>query len=290
MSERPKRTSGEREGAPGAGKPSGKAPDPSASSGEPARGERVREPVREPAREPVREPAREPVREPVREPGKRLFVGARVSVATANALASASEILARRAREAGIQVKWVPPVNYHVTLKFLGWTRVATLGAVQDALVAATRGVTRLAFRTSRIGAFPSMERANVVWAGVEEEGGALRLAELARQIDAAMAELGFAAERRAFHPHVTLGRLRDSRPLREVVSPVAEQMFGETRIEAITLFESEMKSSGSVYTEISRIAFKDADPTAERQTRAVDLSARDDTDDGWPRGQGPNH
>ena len=285
MSERPKRpSSGEGPGTSGGGKASGKGPDTATTSGEGRGASGGGKPSGKGA------DTAAGTGERVREPGKRLFIGARVSVATSNALAAASETLARRAREAGIPVKWVPPVNYHVTLKFLGWTRVATLGAVQDALGAAAGGATRFAFRTCRVGAFPSTDRASVVWAGVEEDAGAARLAELARRIDEAMADLGFAAERRAFHPHVTLGRLRESRPLREVVLPVAEQMFGETRIEAVTLFESEMKSSGSVYTEIARIGFKAVDPTAERQTRAVDLSARDDTDDGWPRGQGPNH
>jgi len=35
--------------------------------------------------------------------------------------------------------------------------------------------------------------------------------------------------------------------------------MFGDTRIDAVTLFESETKSSGSVYREISRIELKQA-------------------------------
>jgi len=94
----------------------------------------------------------------------------------------------------------------------------------------------------------------------------------------------------------VTLARMRETRLLKEAVLPVAEQMFGDTRIDAVTLFESETKSSGSVYREISRIEFKQAEMTAERQTRTVDLGASnqttesEDTDDGWPRGQGPNH
>jgi hypothetical protein len=139
------------------------------------------------------------------------------------------------------------------------------------------------------------------VWAGIDEPaGGAGPIAELASRIDVAMAGLGFARETRAFHPHVTLGRLREIRPLRDVVLPVTEQMFGDTRIDAITLFESETKSSGSVYRDVARIEFKTPEEGAERQTRAVNLGAStrssdprsegDDTDDGWPRGQGPNH
>lgn len=226
------------------------------------------------------------------EPGKRLFVGARVSVATANALARAAETLARRARDLGVEVKWVPPANYHLTLKFLGWTREATLGPVRDALEQAARGTPRFTFRTTRVGAFGSLDKATVVWAGVEEASGAL--GELAKRIDAAMGELGFPRDTRAFHAHVTIGRLRETRAVKDVVLPVAEQMFGDTRIDAISLFESETKSSGSVYQEISRIEFKQAVPTPERQTSPLEQGASDDssaeTDDGWPRGQGPNH
>ncbi len=241
-----------------------------------------------------------PAPRPPREPGKRLFVGIPVSVATANALAAAAQTLARRARDGGVDVKWVAPTNYHVTVKFLGWTRESAVAAVRDALDAAARGTPRFSVRTARIGAFPSLERASIVWAGAEETGGGGALAELANKIDAAMAGLGYRPEARAFHPHVTIGRLRENRPLKDVVLPLTEQMFGDTRIDAVTLFESEMKPAGSIYKEISRIEFKPLDPTAERQTRAVDLGTRDkssesrveddDTDDGWPRGQGPNH
>ena len=245
------------------------------------------------------EPSRPPTAERVslRPEGKRLFVGVRVSTAASNALGKAVELLARRARDAGVEIKWVSPVNYHLTLKFLGWTRIETIRAIEDALVAAASGTPRITFRTSRLGGFPSLDKATVLWAGVEDGG---EINKLGARIESAMTGIGYAAETRPFHPHVTVARMRETRLLKEVVLPVAEQMFGDTRIEAVTLFESETKSSGSVYTEISRIDFKQPwiSPlgTAERQTRAVDLGApnqtteSEDTDDGWPRGQGPNH
>lgn len=234
---------------------------------------------------------------PEKAPSKRLFVGARVSIATANNLSQAVETVARRAREVA-DVRWVSPANYHVTLKFLGWTRADAVDAIRDTLVEACRGTKVFTLKTSRLGAFPSLDKASVVWAGVESP----ELATLATTIEAAMEALGFAREKRSFHPHVTLGRLRETRPLKEAVLPVSEQMFGDTRIDSITLFESETKSSGSVYRELSRIGFEPASispsETAERQTRALSLGAptassdsrggRDeDTDDGWPRGQG---
>lgn len=215
--------------------------------------------------------------------GKRLFVGVRVSVQTANALAAAAETLQRRARDARIELKWVAPVNYHVTLKFLGWTRDDTIGAVRDALDGALTGVAPLSFRTARLGAFGSLDKASVVWAGVDGN----RLDEVGARVEDAMAALGFSRESRPFHAHVTLARLPESRPVKDLVLPLSEQMFSDTRIDGVTLFESETKSSGSVYRELHRIGFKPPETTEKRHTGAVELG--DDTDDGWPRGRPSN-
>jgi RNA 2',3'-cyclic 3'-phosphodiesterase len=222
---------------------------------------------------------------------KRLFVGARVAVGVANSLSGAAETLARRARDAGVDIRWVAPVNYHVTLAFLGNTRVDAIAAVVDALEAATTDTQRIAFKTSRLGAFPSIDKGRVVWAGIDDQGA---LGKVAARVGQGLVGLGV-VDRKPFHAHVTLGRLRETRPLKELVLPMAEQMFGETRIDGITLFESETKSAGSVYRELARIPFKTAEmgtaTTAERQTLPLDQGAQTladssfETDDGWPRG-----
>lgn len=216
--------------------------------------------------------------------GKRLFLGLRVSVATANGLAQCAEQLARRARDANLEVKWVVPASYHVTLKFLGWTRAELIEALDDRIAAAIAGVAPFKFKTAKLGAFPSLDKSTVVWAGIDDPGGTI--SELAKRIEAAAVELGFPAEPRPFHPHVTLGRVRETRLLREVVLPMSEQMFSASSADHVILFESETKSSGSVYNEISKIALEKALEapldSEKRQTGALELG--DETDDGWPR------
>jgi 2'-5' RNA ligase len=224
--------------------------------------------------------------------GKRLFVGVRVSVQTANALAQACETLQRRTKDAKLDLKWVAPANYHVTLKFLGFTRDDAVGAVRDALETALRGAEPLKFRTARLGGFPSLEKSSVLWAGVESERGEGRtgpgpLQGVFERVEKAMTGIGYRPETRPFHAHVTLARLRETRPLKDVVLPLSEQMFSDTRIDGVTLFESETKSSGSVYRDLHRVGFKTAGfpdlATEKRQTEALELG--DETDDGWPRG-----
>jgi len=221
--------------------------------------------------------------------GKRLFVGVQVSVATANALARCAEQLSRRARDAKLDIKWVAPASYHVTLKFLGWTQTDAVSAVHDRVEAALVGAQGFRFRTSRLGAFPSLDKASVLWAGIEDPRP---LTELAERVERAAIELGYKAEAKPFHPHVTIARLRETRAIREVVLPMSEQMFSESRVDGVTLYESETKSSGSVHKEISRISFKTAETegrsTFRRQTGALELGDEtEQTDDGWPRSGG---
>jgi 2'-5' RNA ligase len=219
---------------------------------------------------------------------KRLFLGVRVSVATANALAQCAEQLARRAKDGGLDVRWLPPTSYHVTLKFLGWARIDAIPAIRDAATKAVAGTQPFRFRTSRLGAFGSLEKANVIWAGIEASEP---MTQLATSIDRAMTEIGFAIENRPFVAHVTLGRLRETRPVRDVVLPMSEQMFSETKVDHVTLYESEIKPSSSVHKEIAKIGFDrtETEPirNQNRQTEPLDLgNTENETDVGWPRGE----
>jgi 2'-5' RNA ligase len=185
------------------------------------------------------------------EAGKRLFVGIPVSLNTVDALAGAAESLARRAQANKVKVRWLAPATYHVTVKFLGWCRAETIDAVADGVRRALEGIEPLRFQTARLGAFPKPEKATVVWAGVEDPQG--RMAALAERVDAAMVELGFAREARRFHPHITIGRLRDPADVSGVILPMAEQLFSETRCNEVLVYESLTKSTGSEYLPLLR-------------------------------------
>lgn len=219
--------------------------------------------------------------------GQRLFIGVPVAPAVAAELAATCESLARRATTQGVALRWVPPTTYHVTVRYLGWTRPETAAAVVEAVSRAVAGAGPLRFRTVRLGAFKSPARATVVWAGVEDTGGAL--AALAAAIEKEVVPLGFAAETRAFHPHVTLARLREPASVDSVLLPFAEQVFSETRADSLTLFESLTKPGGSEYRSVLRMALSGANSTVQRQSDPVQtapLDASSGSDDGWDKHQ----
>lgn len=224
----------------------------------------------------------QPEREPV--PGRRLFVGVPVAAAVSEQLAGACESLARRAHAQGVPLRWVAPASYHVTLKFLGWTRAEATPAIVQALERAAAGVEPFRWKAARLGAFPSTSKASVVWAGVEDPGG---LAALAAALERELGELGFPREPRRFHPHVTLARLREPREVSDVLLPFSEQAFSVTRVDSLHLVETITKSNGSEYVTIARRPLGGPEKALARQSDPVKPASFDTTsgtDDGWDR------
>jgi len=138
----------------------------------------------------------------------------------------------------------------HLTLKFLGNVDARELGGIDEALQRVAGAAKPARGRLCDIGSFPHMSRPRVLWVGVRE--GAQQLIDLAAATDAAMNEVGFARERRPFHPHVTLGRVRGARGLNQLRDAVEQREgfdAGEFPLDEIKLYESELGRGGARYT-----------------------------------------
>jgi 2'-5' RNA ligase len=198
----------------------------------------------------------------------RLFLGVEISMAAARELTAAAEALRRKARAGGLRVRWVAPEMYHVTLKFLGWTRPEAVGAIVDVLGDAIAAVDAFTVTGRGPGAFPRVDRARVLWAGLDDPtGGLTRLAGI---LETALEPIGFAREARPFHAHVTLGRIREPEDVQTLLQGESERLFRESRITAVTLFESVLKSGGSEYRAQARFGLGAAFRGGKRQTEAL--------------------
>jgi hypothetical protein len=71
-----------------------------------------------------------------------------------------------------------------------------------------------------RLGAFPKPRRATVLWVGVEE--GAREIRALAAEVEAAARRAGFAAEEKAFSPHLTLSRIQPPQDVSSLIERVS--------------------------------------------------------------------
>jgi RNA 2',3'-cyclic 3'-phosphodiesterase len=200
----------------------------------------------------------------------RLFVGARVSLATVRALDEAVRALRRMPEVDATGPRWVPAASYHVTVTFLGWTRPEVVAAIRDEVAAGLAGVGAFDLECRGLGAFPSADRARVLWAGVDATGGG-RLGELAERVEEAAARLGFERERRAYHAHVTLARWKAPANVRRFLDGVAEQVYRSSWVDSLVLFESKMNSSGSEYSEVASWSLDSGSKRPWRHTAAVE-------------------
>ncbi len=178
----------------------------------------------------------------------RLFVGVRLTMQTVRALEAVLPGLKQRAEAEAVPVRWVAPENFHITLKFLGWARSDAMYALRDALTGVAQNASPFAFATSGVGAFPDERKARVVWAGISTGGEPLRT--LAEQVDRACAALGFAAESRPFHPHITLGRIREPASVGPLLEPLRQHRFEHGEVEELVLYESVSHGGSVVYEE----------------------------------------
>ena len=153
-------------------------------------------------------------------------------------------------RERRYAIRWVALEAMHITLKFLGEVSVHREDAVKEALEAATDGVTPFVLHLEGFGAFPDARRAKVLWVGCKPP---VQLRRLYEKVEESMGGLGFTAETRAFHPHVTLGRLR-----RSAVSTKLTGLPGmldrldfeaEFPVQSIELMQSKLSPAGATYT-----------------------------------------
>lgn len=149
-------------------------------------------------------------------------------------------------------VRWVPAENLHLTLKFLGEVEEGMVDEIRRLLAAVCGKYGSFGITFRGTGVFPNPGRPRVIWIGMDKDGS---LGDLAREVDEAMAALGFERERRAFTPHLTIGRVKDGasvQPAMKALHTFRETLFGSIMVKEIHLMRSTLKPSGAVYTELA--------------------------------------
>jgi 2'-5' RNA ligase len=151
--------------------------------------------------------------------------------------------------------RWENPGKLHLTLKFLGDTDERLVGDVLGVMRGACADASPFTLTVSGFGAFPSPSRPRVLWIGCADPGGTLPGIQSA--IDAGLPALGFPAEERAFHPHVTIARFRGVGAATHLTSLAKSVTFDprHTLVDAIFLMRSVLQPAGSAYSVLGSVA-----------------------------------
>jgi RNA 2',3'-cyclic 3'-phosphodiesterase len=149
-----------------------------------------------------------------------------------------------------------PAANLHLTLAFMADVGDEQVDAAGAAVSAAAAGRRPWPLRWTSPGVFPSRARPRVLWLGAEDSE---MLAGAHASLSAGLTPAGLASEVRAFHPHLTLARLRRPHVSRERVKDIMAHLDTlpvprPSRVVALVLYRSQLGRGSAVHTPLLRV------------------------------------
>jgi RNA 2',3'-cyclic 3'-phosphodiesterase len=147
--------------------------------------------------------------------------------------------------------RWVDPVNYHVTLKFLGSCETAIIENAKPVIQGLSEFLP-FTLEIGEVGAFPSVGSARIIWVGSHDVEGKAEKAY--RVLDKGFAHCGIDRDKRKYHPHITIGRSRN-KPVK--ITPdmlIPHQDKSILVVDRIVLYESSLMPKGAEYRIIEEI------------------------------------
>ncbi|MGI9108290.1 MAG: RNA 2',3'-cyclic phosphodiesterase [Pyrinomonadaceae bacterium] len=160
----------------------------------------------------------------------------------------------RETAQTRLKISWERAEKLHLTLKFLGEIDAARIEDVSRAARRAAESSGACVVSLQEAGAFPPRGNARVLWLGLRDEAG--RLAHLHEQLETQCARENFPRETRAFHPHITIARIRiPNDAARRLAQLHTETEFEPVRflVTEIVVIHSQPGAGGSRYTPLSR-------------------------------------
>ena len=165
--------------------------------------------------------------------------------------------LVGRLRESGARVSWVRPENMHLTLRFLGEADPEPVERLEHILSDAYKATPAFALQVQGTGAFPNTRKPSVIWVGVGPlEGPLMQVQDAA---EAAARAIGLPPEKKAFHAHITLARIRNARAARPLMERFEEERdfdAGEFSVASVSLFSSQLTPKGPIYARLEEYVF----------------------------------
>ena len=170
--------------------------------------------------------------------------------------------MARSAR-----VTWTKPDSIHLTFRFFAELNEDLAEPLREATGVVASSYKAFDIPLTRIGAFPRAQAPRVLWLGPSSEwertSDGQRLVALASEIDDACAALRLGREEKHWHPHVTLGRVKEGeRTVGGLLSDAG--LFddsvdaGALRVNEIELIRSDPGRGGHTYTTLWRALLSD--------------------------------
>lgn len=145
-------------------------------------------------------------------------------------------------------VRWARSGQIHLTLHFFGSIPANEIGRIDGSMQKIASSFDPLVLSMDRLGGFPDLKKPNVLWLGIQEKTGALRLLQSAVQEE--VRRLGFDIEAKPFYPHATVGRVQERSKNPGVFFEKIPSEFptAEKALDHFTLYQSHCLPEGARY------------------------------------------
>ena len=157
------------------------------------------------------------------------------------------------------RASWTKPSSWHLTLKFFERITPGEARAFTAAIEPVAAGAVEGDIAASGAVVFPPRGHARVLGVGFASSPALEEITSVARDAEAVARGLGLQEERRPFHPHVTLARLRSpwpSEPVETYRKEVEGWTFPAWHVRSCVLYESRLLREGAVHTPLEEWSF----------------------------------
>ena len=151
-----------------------------------------------------------------------------------------------------LDIRWVKPVNLHLTLSFLGDVDPPDIDAVARVLSGSAANTPIFDLSPRGMGVFPNIRQPRILWVGMAGQTDMLK--SLQKSVADALAPLGFAANKRPYRGHLTIGRIKPRTHQGRLVDALrAHQEFVSQAftVKRLVIFKSDLRPDGPVYTRL---------------------------------------
>ena len=176
----------------------------------------------------------------------RVFLGYPISDEIGKILGNIADELVKYGK-----IKSVSPENMHITLRFFVEIDARDIEGLIETL--SDIHFTPFDVSVKGLGAFPNPGNVRILWAGIDEGAGVIRLGK--KMIDSALIP-SYGSDEQNFHPHITIARVKgqyDRLTLKKLLDDSGKNEFGRCQFGGPVLYSSELTPTGPIYDILKR-------------------------------------
>lgn len=152
----------------------------------------------------------------------------------------------------GHRVRWMRPEKLHLTLRFIGGSKPEQISCLVQNVTEAIKEIKSFELQLNAVHLFPSPDKPHVISVGIVPNK---ELFQLVDSLEKAVVAADYRAEKRAFLPHLTLGRVMHRPVLIEADKYQSE--INNLLVKEVVLLNSEQTERGREYRVLEKVKLK---------------------------------